>query len=105
MEGVREMEQVTQTVVVPKIKKPSQYQMMIHNDDVTPMEVVVYVLNKVFQKDIDMAVGIMLEAHESGKALIGIYSYDTAKTYKAQADGIIKAMGVPLKISMEKIEE
>lgn len=99
------MEAVPQTIAIPKIKKPSQWQVMLHNDDITPMEVVVYILNRVFHKDIQDSTSIMLEAHERGRALIGIYSYDTAHTYKIQADGIIKEVGVPLKITAEKIEE
>jgi len=63
-----------------KVKKPLMYRVVLLNDDYTPQDFVVWILEKIFLKSKQAAATIMLEAHTKGKAIIGIYTYDIAKT-------------------------
>src|ERR1700750_1798254 len=63
------------TKVKPKTKRPNLYRVLILNDDYTPMEFVVHVLEKVFQKDVEAATKIMLHAHHPGIGECGVFTY------------------------------
>ena len=64
----------------PKAKKPSMYAVILINDDYTPMEFVIYVLQTIFKKTYDEAKKIMLKVHNEGKGICGIYALDIAET-------------------------
>src|SRR5262249_1105603 len=64
----------------PKTKKPSLYQVLLHNDDYTTMEYVVHVLMKYFQKNETEATDIMLKVHKTGIGIAGVYTYEVAET-------------------------
>jgi len=64
----------------PKLKKPPMYQVVIYNDDYTPMDFVVHVLMAFFQHDEDTATRLMMRIHQQGKAVAGVYSKDVAET-------------------------
>lgn len=85
-----------------KLKKPKLYSVIIHNDDVTPMDFVVNILNRIFDKSLDEATKLMLEAHQKGSTVVGIYIWDIANTKKNQADMIAIDHGYPLKLSLEE---
>ncbi|MGD9341351.1 MAG: ATP-dependent Clp protease adapter ClpS, partial [Chromatiales bacterium] len=70
----------------PKLKRPPLYQVVLLNDDFTPMEFVVEVLEKVFGMDRSRATRIMLEVHTRGKGVCGIYTYEIAETKVAQVN-------------------
>ena len=64
----------------PKLKKPPLYRVVLLNDDYTPMEFVVQILEQVFSHDRALATRIMLEVHTKGKGVCGVYTFDVAET-------------------------
>jgi ATP-dependent Clp protease adaptor protein ClpS len=64
----------------PKTQKPSMYRVLILNDDYTPMEFVIHVLQKHFQHDLETATMIMLKVHHEGRGVCGVYPKDVAAT-------------------------
>lgn len=63
-----------------KTKKPRMYKVIMHNDDFTPMDYVVYLLQKIFHMDMDTATNTMMEIHKKGAAVCGIYTMEIAET-------------------------
>jgi ATP-dependent Clp protease adaptor protein ClpS len=86
----------------PKTKKPSLYKVLILNDDYTPMEFVVYVLEKFFAKGRDEAVQIMLHVHRNGVGICGVYTFEVAETKVAQVIELARKHQHPLQCTMEK---
>ena len=80
---------------------PKHYKVIFHNDDFTTMEFVVKVLVEVFYKSESEATSIMLNVHEHGRAVVGIYGYDIAVTKTNKALAMAKAEGYPLRITYE----
>ncbi len=70
-------------VVKPALKRPKRYQVVILNDDYTPMEFVIEVLERFFSLNIEQATRLMLQVHHEGRAAIGSYSRDVAETKAA----------------------
>ncbi|MEE2694178.1 MAG: ATP-dependent Clp protease adapter ClpS [Pseudomonadota bacterium] len=91
---------VTETKV--KTKKPSMYRVLMLNDDYTPMEFVVYVLQKFFAKGGDEATQIMLHVHQKGVGLCGVYSYEVAETKVTQVMNFARKNEHPLQCTLEK---
>ena len=85
-----------------KIKEPKKYKVIMHNDDFTPMDFVTYILENIFNKSEQDAFNIMMSVHNNGKAVVGIYSYDMAKTKTELAMGIAREEGFPFKITVEE---
>ena len=69
-----------------RIKKPSLYHVVMHNDDFTTMEFVVEILMTIFNKGKEEATALMLAVHNSQKAVVGTYSYDIARTKAEEAE-------------------
>jgi ATP-dependent Clp protease adaptor protein ClpS len=90
------------TKVKPKTKRPSLYRVLILNDDYTPMEFVVLVLEKFFQKDIEAATKIMLHVHHHGIGECGIFTYEIAETKVTQVMDFARKHQHPLQCVMEK---
>lgn len=86
----------------PKTKKPSMYKVLLLNDDYTPMEFVVHVLEKFFNKNKQEATDIMLHVHRRGVGLCGIYTLEIAETKVQQVMDFAKANEQPLQCTMEK---
>jgi ATP-dependent Clp protease adaptor protein ClpS len=86
----------------PKVKRPSLYRVILLNDDYTPMEFVVQVLQKVFGLDRNTATRIMLEVHTKGKGICGVYTYEIAETKVAQVTGLAQQHQHPLLCTMEE---
>jgi ATP-dependent Clp protease adaptor protein ClpS len=86
----------------PKLKRPSLYRVILVNDDYTPMEFVVKVLQKVFGLDRNTATRIMLEVHTKGKGICGVYTYEIAETKVAQVTGLAQQSQHPLLCTMEE---
>jgi len=84
------------------LTNPPMYKVILHNDDYTPMDLVVDILMKVFHKNVDEANSIMWQVHEKGKAVCGIYVHEIAQTKVHQVKTIAKANGYPLLATMEK---
>ncbi len=85
-----------------KTKKPSLYRVLLLNDDYTPMEFVVYVLERFFQKSREEATRIMLHVHQKGVGVCGIYTYEVAETKVAQVLDLAQRNEHPLQCTMEK---
>ena len=85
-----------------KIKKPSRYRVIIHNDDYTSMEFVVQVLVGVFKKQVAEATKIMFDVHRKGSGTAGIYSYDVGVTKIDQTMEMCEESGFPLKLTLEE---
>ncbi len=86
----------------PKTKKPSLYRVLLLNDDYTPMEFVVYVLQKYFNKSREDATQIMLHVHQNGVGVCGLYTYEVAETKVAQVIDEARRHQHPLQCTMEK---
>lgn len=86
----------------PKTKKPSLYKVLLLNDDYTPMEFVVYVLQRFFSKNQDEATDIMLHVHQKGVGICGVYTYEVAETKVAQVMDFARKNQHPLQCTMEK---
>jgi len=90
------------TKVKPKAKRPNLYRVLILNDDYTPMEFVVHVLEKFFQKDVEAATKIMLHVHHHGIGECGIFTYEIAETKVTQVMDFARKHQHPLQCVMEK---
>ncbi len=86
----------------PKTKKPSLYRVLLLNDDYTPMEFVIIVLQKFFGKGQDEAARIMLMVHHKGSGICGVYTYEVAETKVTQVIDFARQHGHPLQCTMEK---
>ena len=83
----------------PKTKKPSQYKVLLLNDDYTPMEFVVHVLKAFFSMDTDQATRVMLHVHQKGVGVCGIFTYEVAETKVME---FAKKNQHPLQCTLEK---
>jgi ATP-dependent Clp protease adaptor protein ClpS len=86
----------------PKTKKPSLYKVLLLNDDYTPMEFVVLVLQRFFGKGQEEATRIMLHVHHKGVGICGVYTYEVAESKVTQVMDFSRQHGHPLKCTMEK---
>ena len=90
------------TQVRPKLKKPSLYRVLLLNDDFTPMEFVVHVLERFFSKNQQQATEIMLHVHNHGVGECGIYTYEVAETKVTQVMDFAQKHQHPLQCVLEK---
>ena len=86
----------------PKTKKPSLYKVLLLNDDYTPMEFVVHILERIFGKNRDEAVQIMLHVHRHGVGICGVFTFEVAETKVAQVIEVARRHEHPLQCTMEK---
>lgn len=86
----------------PKTKKPSLYKVLLMNDDYTPMEFVVHVLERFFSKSREEATRIMLHVHQKGVGVCGVFTYEVAETKVAQVMDFSRQHQHPLQCRMEK---
>jgi len=97
---------VTQNPVEPEeeteIRRPSLYKVILLNDDFTPMEFVVEVLQRFFGKDRETATRIMLQVHHQGRGVCGVYPFDIAETKVNQVMEYARSNEHPLQCTMEK---
>ena len=85
-----------------KQKKPSMYKVLMLNDDYTPMEFVVYCLERFFHKSREEATRIMLHVHQRGIGICGVYSYEVAETKVTQVMDFARQNQHPLQCTLEK---
>jgi ATP-dependent Clp protease adaptor protein ClpS len=90
------------TKTKPATKKPSMYKVFLLNDDYTPMEFVVQVLETFFNKTREEATRIMLHVHQKGVGLCGVFTFEVAETKLAQVMSAAKQAQHPLQCTMEK---
>ncbi|MEQ8290457.1 MAG: ATP-dependent Clp protease adapter ClpS [Gammaproteobacteria bacterium] len=86
----------------PKLKRPPLYKVILINDDYTPMEFVVHILESFFAIDRENATRIMLEVHTRGKGVCGIFTHEIAETKVAQVNNYSRENNHPLLCTMEK---
>jgi len=86
----------------PRVKKPPLYRVILLNDDYTPMEFVVEVLEQVFSMQRTAATRVMLEVHTKGKGVCGVFTYEIAETKVAQVMGMAQRDQHPLLCTMEE---
>ena len=86
----------------PKTKKPSMYKVLLLNDDYTPMEFVVHVVEKFFAKNRAEATDIMMNVHRRGVGICGVFTFEIAETKVAQVMDFARANEQPLQCTMEK---
>lgn len=86
-----------------KVAPPPMYRVVLVNDDFTPREFVVFVLVSVFQKTREEAQRVMLTAHQGGKSVVGVYTYDIASTRVKTARRQAGESGYPLQLYIEEV--
>ncbi len=91
------------TVLDPKVlvRKPPMFKVLLHNDDYTSMEFVVEILVGVFNRSMDDSVRIMLNVHNNGTGVAGVYTAEIAETKISVVESLARADGFPLKCSMQ----
>ena len=87
-----------------KVKPPQMYQVVLLNDDYTPMEFVILVIQEFFNKDLETATQIMLKIHLDGKGVCGVFSKDVAATKVDQVTEAARKNGHPLQCICEPVE-
>ena len=86
----------------PKTKKPSMYKVLMLNDDYTPMEFVIYVLESFFSMSHDEATQVMLHVHQKGVGVCGVFTYEIAETKVNQTMDLAQKNEHPLQCTIEK---
>lgn len=89
------------TGVELELDEPGWYKVVLFNDDFTTMEFVVYILERIFRKKPAEATRIMLEVHQKGSGVCGVYTYEIAETKVAHVEKLAFKEGFPLKCTME----
>ena len=87
---------------LPKLKLPPMYKVVLNNDDYTPMDFVVHILEIFFILDRQNAIRIMLEVHTRGRGICGIYTHEIAETKVSQVNSYSREQQHPLLCTMEK---
>lgn len=91
-------------VAPPQVKRPPQYAVVLLNDDYTPMDFVIEILQQYFALDLDRATQVMLTVHYEGKGIAGIYPRDIAETKASQVNNYARSQGHPLLCQIEPQE-
>lgn len=84
-----------------KVKEPKRYKVIMHNDDFTSMEFVIFVLMNIFNKNEMEANDLMMKVHKGGSAMVGTYSYDIARSKVEETKLLARQEGFPFKVTME----
>lgn len=95
---------ITVAPVKPELKRPSMYQVVMLNDDYTPMDFVIEVLILFFSMDIEKASQVMLAVHTQGKAVCGVFTKDVAETKAAQVVAFAKENQHPLMCDVQQVK-
>jgi len=97
-----EIEEDVISEVRDEIDEPPMYKVLLHNDDYTTMEFVVEILMLVFNKTPEEAVEIMLNVHQKGIGICGVYTYEVSETKVNTVHSLARELGFPLKCTMEE---
>lgn len=93
----------TKERIKSRIREPKRYQVIMHNDDYTPMEFVVEILIDIFHKKEEEANALMLMVHKGGRAAVGTYSYDIACSKLRSALDRAQEQGYPFRMTLEEV--
>ncbi|MFA6238296.1 MAG: ATP-dependent Clp protease adaptor ClpS [Bacteriovorax sp.] len=91
----------TSTIIKNKVELPKKYKVLLHNDDYTTMEFVIFILQGVFHKTIDEAERIMLEVHKKGIGLCGVYTFEIAESKAQKVERLAREHSHPLICTFE----
>ena len=91
----------TSTIIKNKVELPKKYKVLLHNDDYTTMEFVIFILQSVFRKTLEEAEKIMLEVHRTGVGLCGIYTFEIAESKSKKVQQLARLHSHPLLCSIE----
>ena len=83
------------------LREPRKYMVFIHNDDFTPMDLVVVILKQVFFYSEEKAEQVMLQVHHSDKAMVGVYTYDIAMSKVNKATRMAREQNYPLRLTFQ----
>lgn len=100
--GIGDLDTGVATRTRPRTKKPSNYKVLMLNDDYTPMEFVVHVLERFFSKSREEATQIMLHVHRRGVGICGVFTYEVAETKVTQVTEFARRNQHPLRCTLEK---
>jgi len=95
-------EVVTRVRPKERLKPPRVYKVLLHNDDYTTMEFVIWILQSIFHHDETTATRIMLHVHENGIGVAGVYPREVAETRAAKVEALARAHEYPLRCSVEE---
>lgn len=84
------------------VEEPGFYKVVFINDDITPMEFVIEVLQKIFKHDLETSQKIMMTVHTDGSAIAGVYSYEIAEQKGVETTVQARSNGFPLQVKVEK---
>ena len=101
-DGVDEAERGVVTRTRPRTRKPSNYKVLMLNDDYTPMEFVVLCLQQFFSMSIEDATRVMLQVHQQGVGVCGVFTYEVAETKVSQVIDFARENQHPLQCTLEK---
>jgi len=87
----------------PKTKQPKMWKVLLHNDDYTSMEFVVYLLQEVFHRDLSEATSIMLHVHQTGIGVAGVYTREIAETKARKVVDVARRSEFPLQCTTEEV--
>jgi len=96
------IEETVETSQRQKLKEPPLFKVLLHNDDYTTMEFVIYVLVEIFRRSEMDAIRIMLQVHEKGVGIAGVFSYEIAETRVARVMALARECEYPLLCTMEE---
>ncbi|MFZ4793430.1 MAG: ATP-dependent Clp protease adaptor ClpS [Blastocatellia bacterium] len=97
-----EIEETVETAERQKLKEPPLFKVLLHNDDYTTMEFVIYVLVEIFRRSEVDAIRIMLQVHEKGVGIAGVFSYEIAETRVTRVMALARECEYPLLCTMEE---
>ena len=84
-----------------KVQKPRKFKAVMHNDDYTPMEIVVIILMDIFKKPQAEAVKLMMDVHKKGRGIAGVYSREICETKCNKATNVVRKLGYPFLVTPE----
>lgn len=87
-----------------ELRYPPRYDVLIFNDDYTPVEFVIKMLVEIFNKNVDTAKELTMTIHEHGQAVAGTYNYEIAEQKTTEALGVSRANGHPLQLKTRQVE-
>jgi len=97
----RDVEVVTRTKKKAEVLRPKRYKVLLHNDDYTTMEFVVWILETIFRHDLASATRIMLHVHKNGIGVAGVYPREVAETRATQVEKLAREHEFPLRCTTE----
>lgn len=95
---------VLETITEVEVKKPNLYKVVFHNDDYTPFEFVIFLLVNIFHKNNSEASSLVMQIHEYGKGIAGIYNHEIAKQKQEESLHLSREEQYPLHITLEEME-